>query len=333
MKVITKRLPTDFRAAIQDATRELLGNQEKDVAVSYVLGHRHPVMDNDKISIYINAYAGSGGARVVVPERIFGIPMRRRGCLSYPSSGLGKTIKDGDYEVAEVIGNNIYVLSNPLQTTGEVVLYKEILKRSIKKLHPFKKRISSCTLKEIANSRKFVKINNEKHSLSRRLGDITRYKDAIDNIENQILETRKRIAELETKPEIESKDIKKELLRIQEVKHVHTLGHAILIQTKEIHTSILVDGERKNLGELFLYLKSSGDLPFVYSVSGRRPATPHSMDGGTICWGGASDNLYDLLNDGEIGTLIEMVIEFLKQPNLDDSYGRRIYRFPKAKGV
>jgi hypothetical protein len=119
----------------------------------------------------------------------------------------------------------------------------------------------------------------------------------------------------------------------------------LYVKTKNIVTEVLGDGSKRNIGEMLLkinlniLLSPAGmpepvDLISIHNLtrsvrnSSGRWECGHVLFGGNVCLGNAFDQLYHAMVDLDLVMACNVLIKFIKNPDIDDAWGMAAKYFP-----
>ena len=140
----------------------------------------------------------------------------------------------------------------------------------------------------------------------------------------------------------QSNEIREAANFIREVFYID--GHVVFV-TDELVTDNVIDGHRRKIGrmEIQLSLKalvsqnSSTPRPVIIRNLDRRFVEGnanfqcgHVKGNGGICWGNAMEPLYHSIRDRDLDAVLDVIIRFIKNPNIADAYGRHMKYWPSA---
>lgn len=104
-------------------------------------------------------------------------------------------------------------------------------------------------------------------------------------------------------------------------------GECTVIETTELDLENPDTGETHPLGRIAIYLPDDMRREITMrNLSGRRSNRdhPHVLEGGP-CFGSAHTLVYQLRNDGELPSLLEVLLQYLQSYNPQDSWGHYAY--------
>lgn len=123
-------------------------------------------------------------------------------------------------------------------------------------------------------------------------------------------------------------------------------GFVVFI-TKELTTDNVINGHRRKVGRMEIRVNLK---PLISSNNSRvgNPVIIRNLDrrfeddegsffecghvhpNGSICWGNAIGTLYQGFEQRDLHTVIDIIIRFIKQPNVADAYGKHMKHWPVA---
>ena len=121
-------------------------------------------------------------------------------------------------------------------------------------------------------------------------------------------------------------------------------GHVVFV-TNELVTDNVINGHRRKIGrmEIQVSLKalvsqnSTTPKPIIirnldrtFVEHGTHFQCGHIKNNVNICWGNAVESLYNSIRDRDLESVLEVVIRFIKNPNIADVYGKHMKHWPSA---
>jgi len=119
----------------------------------------------------------------------------------------------------------------------------------------------------------------------------------------------------------------------------------VVVKTKELITDNEIEGHRRKIGRMMIKVDlkpivgSSSEsvnpieiknLDRQYFDGSKSWECGHVPSTSGMCWGTAWEQLFNAMALRDIPSVIEVVIRFIKNPNIADSYGRHIPNWPIA---
>ena len=119
----------------------------------------------------------------------------------------------------------------------------------------------------------------------------------------------------------------------------------VIVKTKELITDNEIEGHRRKIGRMMIKVDlkpivgSSSEsvnpieiknLDRQYFDGSKSWECGHVPSTSGMCWGTAWEQLFNAMALRDIPSVIEVVIRFIKNPNIADSYGRHIPNWPIA---
>jgi len=311
-----------------------------------------PPIEDGQFHIWIWSSPG-GTANQPVPETIWGIRVDCRDEGFLPS-GQGISIMDPEtgWPVGELVGESNLFVHHDLCHKGtdrEIQIFRRLCEEVVTEL--------AATPEEKAErQRKLAEAERERsrEAYVRECG--RRLKKAVDEsrraleeaVENQAVFSQKLAdavraeanlrRKLEQLAEAQRNDASRftqefdRLLAVPGVKRVSVKDGLISVFTEHLVTRPLRDGTIRDLGEFRIEIPTNGSGVRVFNLTRNVNGNfhPHDAGGNRPCLGNIQDGLAKLVGEYEFAVVAQVMLEFLRTINEDDSYGRRVYDWPVA---
>lgn len=331
------------------ATEEILG-AIIDEKIHIYVPHSSNVTEKEKdFNIFI--WSSPVNKRsITCPEKMWGIKVDCRDS-SFASSFRGTTIYDGDYQVAELIDNNLYIHHDVCHhgTENELNIYKMILTKVAEEFvrdPEEKERLLEERLR--GNRNKYVSLcaNRIKKEFDIIKADVAATEKRIGDYEKKIIEDIRRLQEktcllnsfdkeLLGRREAYETEYDK-LISMEKVIGVDVTDNAIEVFTKNLYC---VDPRSKKLHDIGMFKITipigSGNLKWTNltrRVSGHDDGmhAPHIFSSGKACLGNAQEVLPELIANYQFSIIAMYAIQFVESVNVEDAAGKHIDNWPVA---
>ena len=175
-----------------------------------------------------------------------------------------------------------------------------------------------------------------------------------NKIMTQLIESAKKIdklrAPIEDHPDIKS--IVKQSIELitgdNKIDNILFTPKLIIVKTKELVTSDKIDGTKRIIGKMEFRISLAAfigeqhndssvlirncDRELVYR-SGAGYHCGHAPINGKICWGNAWEPVYDSFVNVDLHLLVDILVRFVTNPNIDDIWGSHMCHWPSAEEV
>ncbi len=306
-----------------------------------------------------------GGKNINPPQKIWGYDVNCRD-EAFSPSGEGKSFYDGEYSVAELIGESVLYIHHDVYHHGKDTddkIFRHLLQEVVKEIEikdPAEKLAREQKRAEEVRNRSreaFVKACSQRFDKmlagTKKAIDegFTAIKKLQDELVTKVRETKgaeQKLVQLEkARPDAEEgyrKEFEK-FLTIQDVKKIEAGDGVIKVFTDMIY--ITHDKVKYMIGEFRIEIFINGGIKFFNLTNqGKGPGHtrpsgfegntsynhhhPHVQASGDACLGNISTALPQLIAEYQYSVVAILAIQFLKSVNVDDSAGKGIYWWPKA---
>lgn len=240
-----------------------------------------------------------------------------------------------DIILGQVIGKSIFIHYNVLRNTDSLTLFETVLKEALDVCNG--KRYD---LEEMIVSRLEMLMGNFLHVKQTQLEDVLR---AIGELVGTLSRKHKQRADLMINIEAYShgeahERIRREVRLIRKNENVtdfSVVGDSMMFSTNMM--SFIVDGEKYNVGcfDVAVNLLTS-NVRFANTtqlISGgyqRRMHAPHVFSNGEACFGNISVSVTELISNGELASVVDLLCAFLSSVNTSDAAGKYYDLWPLA---
>lgn len=345
----------------KDKIKEILKTHIKPLVQGHInvrVPHQNRMnpVDEGAFNVYIwSQLESTPTPDVSTPSEIWGLPVSCRD-YSYPSSGKGYSIDDGDYSVAELIGNTLYIHHDIVEEGNdhELVLFEEIIKRAaaLLNLSPEEKAQRDAEIAERERRRKvemFVSKCNEVYDKELKVSI-----DKIKSIENDIRtyqnEVVKKMRELNVKrltvdrlQEVEADRRTRfehdyyQILNLDKVIDVEVNKEKIDVFTEVLYCVDPETNMRHEIGKFRIEIPFFGSSPKWFNLdreitgwNGHKQYAPHVWATGQACLGTAVETFPELFAALDYVPIVVVAIQFIESVDITDGAGRKLKRFPEA---
>jgi hypothetical protein len=354
---------SNTEAFVKLVERILLPELNCDVILSNQRGSTHNLRSGKDFSIFIWSTPLPLSSRTTkAPRYIFNIPVSIRSDVFQSSFGDLIVDSKSGYEIAELIGNNLYIFhkASYYEDENEKKIFRKILLETVKLLHKRSELpTSGGVLKESATSQKgfqetILKAINIIPSgrLEERIqGSAAKYKDKIKEKIAELYRLQKELANLyrlrnNELGELEARKDpdfikKKAAFLTSEIKAIEVLPNVEKVILKTDYIGIYTKTmfcDLYQLGRFFITLPLDTDKPvLMYNLTNRQSdyMAPHVDDDGMPCLGNMCEVFPELIGNREWSTLASLAIQFLETCNnsnyIDASRWPEVSKIEKAK--
>lgn len=287
------------------------------------------------------------------PKTIWGYKVDCRD-ESFSSSGQGFAIYDGDYAVAEIIGNNLYIHHDLCHegTINELKIYRCLLEKVIAELTLFpkekKERDKNLAKKRREQNRKrYIEACGQrtKKTLDSLRKDVVDAKSNIEKYQKSLIqeicrlqENKSRLSYLESdgKSELEKYGLEfDKLISLPKVIDVNVTDKSIQVLTDILYCADPRTGKVHEIGEFRIEIYPAGKIRWfnlTRRIDGNKSDmhAPHVFPDGKACLGNAEEVLPELIANYEFSVVAMLAIQFIESVNVDDDAGKHINKWPEA---
>lgn len=353
---------SEFKRAAQEILLPVL---KKNIIMESV-EHRQRNIPKDKENFHIilNS-APSGDHSQTAPLRVFGILTK---CSSmFPTSKEGTPIKDWDTgaEIAEVVGNALYVHIILTKKSGahRTAIFKTILEEFVLYFHTTEKkrqRVLKSRERERAKTAKAEYINlvgeqraasidNTKKDILKITKQVTSYQKELISLIRKGKLLNESLLSLETGKKDHLKSAQKEYKKIlgsSKIKGISFVEGSLIIRTNMLYCEDPRTEIIHEIGEFNILIRVTPHeegatnpdyLVLFYNmtrkirVGGGMMQAPHVFADGRPCLGSLYDILVQQIADYQFSVVALLAIQFIENVNVDDSAGKNIHKWPVAK--
>jgi len=339
------------------AKKKLLPVVQKNIILSVPHNKfRKPEEEGTRFHIFIWSSANPDAgmvARKDVPEKIWNIPVACRDSFM-PVSGTGISISDGDYIVAELVGDNLYIHHDICHkgTQSELDIFSRLLDEVIVELtlDPEEKaRRKARQLAEVAIAnrngyisecnRRFEKtVKGTKKKIEDGLAEIDRLQRELTRRIRETNGAKRKLVQLESCKDGETEKYGQEydaLLQVPGVEEVHVADGVIKVFTEHVYITPDGHSETYDIGKFRMEIYTSGanggirffNITRQGKGGGYNTNHPHVQRNGAPCLGNISEMVPALIGEYEYSAVAQLGLQYLKSVNLDDSAGVGILEY------
>lgn len=267
------------------------------------------------------------------PEELWGQPLLQQGKAATPS-GCGIPIFSAEgFPVAELLGNNLYVLADLIQygsTTGIALLTKlfwevrQQLIRNLQQANGHRANFASLDLQHSARS------GLDARQAEREFRTALKWSQSLQG----------KLLKLQTSSEDAFGPEFDQLCNMDKVLKVRLTDSRLVVTTD---TLFCVDPRSKKLHEIGAFKITIGfwsESPHwenltrtIETNTSRSPMHAPHISQATACLGNTGDRFARLISGGYFADAVEMAIAFIETVNTDDLWGAEINKWPVAHQV
>lgn len=360
-KIVKKSWDGNGYQLFREATKEVLGDVARGrVVINVPHGQRMSPADGDDINIFVwsSPYGSVRGEKIEPPSTIWGIKVMCSDNAFLPS-GLGISLDDGPYSVAEIVGNNIFIHHDIVHrgSSEEVELYREILSRAIiflnlsyeEQLQVYAKvkeewnRVAYINLCSGFIRGKIKELKEQEQNLRTRIGEHRQHLVAYIREEADV---KGRLAALTGSCNSSKEKYERDynaLMKIPKVKRIDDIsGDGFTVYTDMLYAvdprteleheigefKIIINCSAGEKNEIILWLNQTR----LVDGHEKKMHAPHVYPRGNGCLGELNSILPDLIAKYDFISLVMLAVQFPETVNLvDDAAGAYVSCWPLSK--
>lgn len=287
---------------------------------------------NDRLNIFFRS-APSVTSFAPCPEVLWGRPLLQQRKAAMPS-GRGIPIFSGEgFPVAELLGNNLYVLADLIQygSTTEIALltqlFWEVRQQLIRNLQQASGHRASFASLDVQNS---ARSGLDVRQAEREFQAALKWSQSLQG----------KLLKLETSSEDAFGPEFDQLCSMEKVLNVRLTDEGLVVTTD---TLFCVDPRSKKLHEIGAFKITIGfwsESPrwenltrTIKTSTSRSPMHAPHISEHKACLGNTGDRFAKLISGGYFAAAVEMAITFIETVNTDDLWGAQINKWPVAHQV
>lgn len=321
--------------------------------IIFSVPHGHTAEHSERGAFQVYVWSSPVGGRVMrPPERLYGFEVECRDRAFQPEVDeidiANIAIKDGDYTVATLLPNALYIHHDLVEngTISELRIMNTLLTEVASLLATGVDFDKMLEAQKIAYEKRQVELfdNLLQKSIPARSGkidtEINLQKESLEKARLTFARRARKLFFLEAS-KLDTKTVTAKLrdeifsLKKGDFKIINSVkfseserGLCLTVTTDDIIAS--GGGQKRNIGKYKISLGVEDCSIKVVNLTGSKIG-PHLDGSGWMCLGNMTSEVTDYLANFEVKPVISIIIALLERPNTGDPYGKRFYDFPLAE--